>query len=645
MNARPARGPGPVRRIRLWAGARRGERAPGPPHPTPDTIRAEIFAQPRFQNGIDAFASESRRPRADVSDDAERYLAEMVTSFNRFAIDVTTEMSRLYHRRGYAGRIHVDPAQIEALRAVCAEHPVVFLPSHRSYMDSTILGVVLKDNGFPPNYRLGGINMALGPVGAIGRRGGIIYIRRNFRDNELYKWVLREYLGYLAEKRHSLEWNIEGTRSRTGKMGKPKLGLLAYVADAYTQGRCTDYQLIPVSIVYDELIDVEQFSSYAAGKAKSAESLRWLFTYVARQRRRYGEGDIHVRFGTPVSLRDRLGPPAPTGALASDRPLDVHKLAFEVAVQINKATPITPSALVALVLLAVDRALTLPELRLALDYLAEDVRRRGAPLVAPGLLTTDDGVEQALAPLLRQDAATRFVDGATAVYAIAPSQRIAASYYRNTILHHFLDQAIASTALVTAVTLGEATPSTVIGEALRMRDLLKFEFFFADKDVFVAEISGALARYDARWDELPGRGPTAVAGALRGWSPLVAAVVLRPFLDAYLVVALALERKGSEPAEDRAGLRGECLTYGKQLLLQRRIRSADSVSATLFDNAIDLAAHRGLLSGEPAALAAGRAELRAEIGRAISAVAQIEQTAIAQFDAQGRRILPVSSAG
>ena len=47
------------------------------------------------------------------------------------------------------------------------------------------------------------------------------------------------------QKRFTLSWSIEGTRSRTGKMLPPKLGLFSYVADAYYQGRCHDMLLQP----------------------------------------------------------------------------------------------------------------------------------------------------------------------------------------------------------------------------------------------------------------------------------------------------------------------------------------------------------------------------------------------------------------
>ncbi len=622
-----------VRRQAALALERAETKLVGPAHKVPHLVREEVFEQARFQAGIRSQAERAGRPVDEVAAEASSYLDEMVTTFNRFAIDVTTEFARLYHRQGYRGRIHTDAAQLAELRRVSAKFPLVFLASHRSYMDPTVLGVVLRDNDLPPNHRLGGINMAFGPLGAIGRRAGVIYIRRSFRDNAVYKWVLREYIGYLAAKRFNLEWNIEGTRSRSGKLGPPKLGLLSYVVDAYLDGRCDDYLLIPVSILYDELIDVEEYSRYARGETKAAESVSWFLRYVARQRRHYGEGDIHVRFGTPLSLREMLGPPAGGSGEETDDPTLLPKVAFEVAVRINRATPITPTALAAMILLTVDRAIAMPTLRSALDYLLEDVHRRQLPVTGSELLTSDEGVEKALAPLLRQDALTRFEGGAEPVYVIKADQRVAASYYRNSLVHHFLTGAIAQVALVRATEPGLADPvGEVFDEALALRDLLKFEFFFADKAAFRDELAAALGLHAPDWQDRVAAGPDGARGLLREWRPLTAPVTLRSFLEAYLVVAIALDYKGGEEAGDEGALREEVQGLGRQLLLQGRIRAAEAVSAVLFAGAIKLAGNRKLLTGPPDDLRAGRQGLRADIERMLGAVDVVEEVGIEQFN-------------
>ena len=89
----------------------------------------------------------------------------------------------------------------------------------------------------------------------------------------MYRWVLRQYLGYLVEKRFTLEWYIEGTRSRSGKLGPPKMGLLRYIVDAVREGRADDVAMVPVSIVYDELHEVAEYRARPAARPRRRS--RW----------------------------------------------------------------------------------------------------------------------------------------------------------------------------------------------------------------------------------------------------------------------------------------------------------------------------------------------------------------------------------
>src|SRR5690606_36788542 len=177
---------------------------------------------------------------------AGNLLDEMATGWSRLAVDLVPMLSRAIYSRGFDPRIDYDRDQVEVMRRGLEAHPAVMLWSHRSNLDSAVLTVALHENRLPPAHLFAGINMSFPPLGSILRRSGVIFIRRNIGDDPLYKYVLKEYIGYIVEKRFNLSWSIEGTRSRTGKMLPPKLGLLSYVADAYLDGRTDDLLLQPV---------------------------------------------------------------------------------------------------------------------------------------------------------------------------------------------------------------------------------------------------------------------------------------------------------------------------------------------------------------------------------------------------------------
>src|SRR4029078_8596726 len=223
-----------------------------------------------------------------------------------------------------------------------------------------------------------------------------IFIRRDMKDAVVYRWVLRQYLGYLVGKRFTLEWYIEGTRSRSGKLGPPKMGLLRYIVDAVREGRADDVAMVPVSIVYDELHEVAEYAREARGAPKESESLPWMVKNFRAQRRHRG-GRIYVRFGEPLSLRAAVIP----DATPEEADLELQKLAFEVATRINAVTPITASALVSIVLSATDgKALTARELHRAPHPFLAQIRAPNLPLAASAeSLDTVDGVATVLGSL------------------------------------------------------------------------------------------------------------------------------------------------------------------------------------------------------------------------------------------------------
>jgi glycerol-3-phosphate O-acyltransferase len=164
------------------------------------------------------------------------------------------------------------------------------------------------------------------------------------------------------------------------------------------------------------------------------------------------------------------------------------------------------------------------------------------------------------------------------------------------MLHHVLNRAIIELVVLDLATQppeGDAA-AAAWERALALRDLLKFEFFFKRKLRYSEEIADEATRLG--WDGSSAAGEAAklIAGA----PVLLAHGVLRPFVDAQFVVACLLEARGSEPLTDSEHFEHECLTHGRQLLLQGRIHGADSVSRELFATALKLAANRGLVDGD-----------------------------------------------
>jgi glycerol-3-phosphate O-acyltransferase len=221
-----------------------------------------------------------------------------------------------------------------------------------------------------------------------------------------------------------------------------------------------------------------------------------------------------------------------------------------------------------------------------------------------------------------------YTDGPEAVYRIKSDQQLNAAYYRNTVIHFFVTSAIAELALLRAAEEGgEHTAEAFWNAAMELRDLLQFEFFFAEKEVFRGELRRELSIQDSLWQQRLGTGPAETLKLLRAFRPFSAHRVLRPFLEAYRLVGDHLERWDVAAPFDEARFVGECTGLGRQYHLQQRIRSTASVSQVLIRTALKLADNRGLLDPAESELAARRREFAEEIRLAIRRVDAIETLA------------------
>ena len=70
-----------------------------------------------------------------------------------------------------------------------------------------------------------------------------------------------------------LEFFVEGTRSRTGKIMAPKFGLLGIVVDTVVEGKICDATIIPMTINYEKVLEADTYPLELLGESKVNESL------------------------------------------------------------------------------------------------------------------------------------------------------------------------------------------------------------------------------------------------------------------------------------------------------------------------------------------------------------------------------------
>jgi glycerol-3-phosphate O-acyltransferase len=577
----------------------------GARYKVPRTLHSDVFADEGFRQTIVSVAQQRDLPVSQARKIAAAHLKEMAAAQDPFTLELTIALYRAACRSHHDAEIGIIDAQLEQVADTLASRPVVFLISHKSMLDTMALSLVLFDENLPPPLTFGGINLRTPGIGALARRSGIIFLRRTFQNNEIYKATFRRYIDYLIEKRFSLLWALEGTRSRTGKLLPPRFGLFNYVVDSILRTKLYDVTFIPVTVAYDQITEVDDYSTEQRGRSKKPEGTAWILRFLRRGRSR---GQIHLRFGKSLTITDIIDKPElELGIDDQEKQALVATLAFEVAVRMNAATPITATAIITLILLASgNRALSLNQIQALARSGAAMIRHRKLEIVGRSNFRDADAVRATLAELHETGILNYLDEGTERLYAIGEDQHLNAAYYRNTAIHYFILDAIVEIALLDGAPDSIDPYEAFFSRAAELREVFKFEFYFPRRAEYRHEIEKRVSDRFTGWEDAIRQGEIHAAALLQSVQPLVAHGVLRSFVDAYRIVAKVLATMGSDALEDEAAFLARCLKTGKQQLLQGRVFSAESISKSLYETGLKLAEYRGLLAG-------GRAEARHEL--------------------------------
>lgn len=208
--------------------------------------------------------------------------------------------------------ITFSEAEIKSAVAHAREGDLIVLaPSHRSYMDFLVtsllcfahpgLGLKLPKVAATDDFS------RIPLVGPVLRRAGAFYIRRGLgkADPQLTKQIIE-----LVDAGHSLEFYVEGARSRSRRFLSPKRGILRALQQA---GRPA--VVMPLSISYDRIAEEQGFLRELEGHGKHHGGLPALGSWLVRLiKGQVKLGRIHIRGGSPL----RLDPETDVKALSHD---------------------------------------------------------------------------------------------------------------------------------------------------------------------------------------------------------------------------------------------------------------------------------------------------------------------------------------
>src|SRR3569833_2836019 len=99
---------------------------------------------------------------------------------------------------------------------------------------------------------------------------------------------------------HSIEYFIEGGRSRTGRLLQPKTGMVSMTVRSFLRAPARPVVFMPVYFGYERIGEGSTYIGELSGKPKEKESVFGLVRTFRKLRERFGK--VHVNLGAPISL-------------------------------------------------------------------------------------------------------------------------------------------------------------------------------------------------------------------------------------------------------------------------------------------------------------------------------------------------------
>ncbi len=334
---------------------RQREVAIGPDLSHRRTLVNAILQAPDVQARIAQEAEEKNISRDKARERAIKYANEIAADYSNAMIRALELFLTWLWTRLYDG---VELHHFEQVSKLAHDCEIIYVPSHRSHIDYLLLSYAIYRRGLMPPHIAAGSNLNMPVVGAILRRGGAFFLRRSFKGNYLYSAVFHEYLHLMISKGYSIEYFIEGGRSRTGRLLQPRVGMLSMTVKSYMRDHSRPIAFVPAYIGYEKLFEGRTYIGELHGKTKKKENLWSLVMSVRKLQKTFGK--VHVSFGEPIMLENVLDKanlawrdaPQEEGSKQPWLGKTLEQLGTQINTNINSAAVVNPINLLALALLS-----------------------------------------------------------------------------------------------------------------------------------------------------------------------------------------------------------------------------------------------------------------------------------------------------
>ncbi|KJV29410.1 glycerol-3-phosphate 1-O-acyltransferase PlsB [Pantoea sp. SM3] len=558
--------------------ARQRLAAVGPRLPARQDLFNKLLQSKAIEKAVEDEARSKKISHEKAQQNAVEMMEEVAANFSYEAIRVTDRVMGWLWSRLYQG-INVNGG--ERVRQLAQDgHEIVYVPCHRSHMDYLLLSYVLYHQGLVPPHIAAGINLNFWPAGPIFRRLGAFFIRRTFKGNKLYSTVFREYLGELFSRGYSVEYFVEGGRSRTGRLLDPKTGTLSMTLQAMLRGGSRPITFVPIYIGYEHVMEVGTYAKELRGAAKEKESFLQMVRGL-RKLRNLGQG--YVNFGEPLPLMNYLNKNVPEWRDAIDpieplRPAwmtpTVNDIAARLMVRINEAGAANAMNLCVTALLASrQRSLTREQLIEQLECYTQLLRN--VPY-SPEATVPDMTAEALLDHAMGMNKFETEKDSIGDIIILPREQAVLMTYYRNNI-HHMLVMPSLIAAIVQQHR--EISEAELLRQVSLVYPMLKSELFLRWDNAELPGVLNALCAEMARQGLITEHDGQLRMNPVRHRSLQLLAAGIRETLQRFAITFAILSAK---PTINRGTLEKESRTLAQRLSVLHGINAPEFFDKAVF---------------------------------------------------------------
>ncbi len=569
----------------------------GPVIKSNDEMMEKVLSHKNIYSAIDELTRDEKIPEKKLRKNAYKYYREIAADFSILYVKYFEKIISIVFKRIFDG-IHYDPDQLRKIREAAGRGPLIVVPSHKSHMDYLIVSSIFFINKINPPHILAGSNLMFFPMGKIFRRSGAFFMRRSFKGMKLYTAVFKQYVRTLVNEGYSIEFFIEGGRTRSGKIMFPKLGMLKYLIESVEEGYNKDLIFAPITINYNRILEESSYHHEHKGGKKTAETASSLVKSGGLLRREYGS--VHVEFNEPVSyleIKKKLKPG-----------VDITPAVGRyIAGKISDIVLVTPVSLITSAILfspekGFSEIILKENMMLLHDYLTymgvkqseiltherdyDDMLNYVLNSFSRDHIIKKLGPEK-LASLQGHDPGNYFI--------INDESRERINFYKNSIIHFFLPLSFVAIAIVNFQIKNRVSMKKIRAEYKFLTELFSREFIYPESMDDPEKTIRAHLKYLKKLSLISATGETVTVK--NGKAPILRffAEIMQDFFESYYV-AINTVIEGGRGSYGKKDIINEMKKMGAAFHATGIIKLVESISVSNFSNAINYMESAGMIT-------------------------------------------------